>query len=188
MCMRWVSVALTCICDMMCVCVFQTGLTFSCFKLTLPGVGGWRWRGQTEVICRSDPLSQLWHGTAELTGLRYPRPYLVFGFPPSLFFCTHGTIWYLSLCIQSDKYHEVGEEWAGRRRLCSRVIQWGAADWENGQIRKWIQNGINQEGIKSLWPIITIASLSLDLYYFCLLQYMTEWSYCSYTASHLKTF
>ncbi len=66
-------------------CVYQTGLTFSYFKLTLPGVGGWRCRGQTEVICRSDPLSQLWDGTAELTGLRYPRPYLVFGFPPSLF-------------------------------------------------------------------------------------------------------
>lgn len=81
MCMRWVRVALTC---MWCG-LFQTGLTFSYFKLTLPGVGGWRCRGQTEVICRSDPPSQLWDGMAELTGLRYPRPYLWFGFPPSLF-------------------------------------------------------------------------------------------------------
>lgn len=67
-------------------CVLQTGLTFSCFKLTLTGFGGWQCCGQTEVICRSDPLSQLWDGSTELTGLCYPGPYLVFGFPPSLFF------------------------------------------------------------------------------------------------------
>lgn len=146
MCMRWVSVALA---QIWCVCVFQTGLTFSCFKLTLPGFGGWQCRGQTEVICRSDPLSQLWDGSTELTGLCYPGPYLVFGFPPSLFFCTHGTIWYLSLCIQSGKYHEVGEEWAGRQRLYSRVSRWGAADWANGQnqdINSWmvvIMRGLN---------------------------------------------
>lgn len=85
MCMRWVSVVLTCL-YYVCVCVFQACLTFSYFKLTLPGVGGWRCCGQTGVICRSDPLSQLYDTMAELTGLSYPRPYLVFGFPPSLFF------------------------------------------------------------------------------------------------------
>lgn len=70
-------------------CVLHTGSTFRPFRLTLPGFGGWRCRGQTEVICRSDPLSRLWDSTTELTGLRYLGPYLVFGFPSSLFFCAH---------------------------------------------------------------------------------------------------
>lgn len=109
-------------------CVFRKGLTFSPFKATLPGFGGWRCPGQTEVICHSDQPSQLWDGAIKLTGFRYPRPYLVFGFPSSCF-CTHGTVWYLSLCIQSDKYHEVGEEWAGRQRWCSRVRQCGVKDF-----------------------------------------------------------
>lgn len=131
--MRWVRVVLMYTwCDVMCVCLcvcaFQTGLTFSYFKLTLPGVGGWQCRGRTEVICRSDPLSQLWHGAAELTGLCYPRPYLVFGFPPSLFSARMALY---DICpsafsqINTTRWARNGLE---RQRLCSRVIQWGAAD------------------------------------------------------------
>lgn len=64
-------------------CVFQTGLTFSCFKITLPGVGGavakLRWSVAVTHSASCEAARQ------SLTGLRYPGPHLVFGFPPRLF-------------------------------------------------------------------------------------------------------
>lgn len=74
---------------------FQTRLTFSYLS------GGWQGFSKTEVICCSDPLSQLWDSTVEVTGLCYPRPYLVFDFPTSPFsVCT--ALYYICLSTLSQ--------------------------------------------------------------------------------------
>lgn len=136
---RWVITCIRCVC----VCVSDRLLTFSDFKPTVPGEGGLDVSGDVaeprwcDAVTPPPPQPAVRrHGTAD----RPPSPRAILPIwlfhPPSLFFfffsCTHGAMWYLSLCIQSDKYHKVGGEGAERQRLRSRVLQWSAAIWENG--------------------------------------------------------
>lgn len=147
-----------------CACEFQACLTFSSFKPTLPGVGGWRCCGQTEVICHSDPLSQLWDATAELTGLSNFRPYLVFGFLPSLFFSPHMALY--DICPSA--FSQINTtRWARNGLRGEDCVHVSLSEVQ--RIRKMGTSGLQSRMVKTkrdfkLWTIITVK-LTKHLYY-----------------------
>lgn len=121
------------------VFVFSTGLTFSYFQWTLPR--GWRlavlWLNWGDLSQWPTQTAVRQHDGADRP--LFPQATLSIWLSTRPFFCTHGTIWYLSLCIQSDKYHKVGEEWEREAKtvltcpsgLCSRIGQMDKSNDKN---------------------------------------------------------
>lgn len=103
---------------------FQTGLTFSYLS------GGWWGCSKTEVNCCSDPLSQLWDSTVKVTGLCYPRPYLVFDFPTSPFSVCMALY---SIC-PSTLSHINTTRWVTNGLTCNTVFALERKEWKKSNL------------------------------------------------------
>lgn len=93
---------------MRCDAALRKGLTFSPFKATLPGFGGWPGGGRAEVICHGDQASQLGDDAMKADRPSVPRAILsVQYFNTAIFFFV-----FVFFFLPSAFAHVNTESWA----------------------------------------------------------------------------